>query len=223
MHDALQIFADSVYDFLNRFEYPTRASIYVALLDYAFVLVYFGGNNTMERSLSLKDVSSFVVSYFGKDKSKERSIPVQRIYALAPAASVSTEEVEKALNDAAKSFPYLLESAKGVFVGDLSGCLKSALAYESHVIAAGNILSFLSHVGTSMPSAYTTNQVVRKLCFSVSDLQQVNKAWDTIFNQMNLTEDQAVDIMNSAVLINYVGQTWLDLLTHQSDVPVGSS
>jgi antitoxin component of MazEF toxin-antitoxin module len=58
----------------------------------------------------------------------------------------------------------------------------------------------------------------------VSDHQQVNEAWDTILKQMNLTEDQAVQVMDSAVLINYVARIWLESLEQESaDVPAESS
>lgn len=78
--------------FLNQFEYPTRALIYVSLLDYASFSFYFDGDNAIERSLSF-----------------------QRISALAPVGSLSTEVVEQALNDAVTAFPSLVAGAQGMF------------------------------------------------------------------------------------------------------------
>jgi hypothetical protein len=100
--------AGSIHGLLNRFEYPTRASIYVALLEYAFVVNYFGRRTKKERSVQLNNISAHVV---------------------APA--VSAQEIEKVLNNAATTFSYLLEGAKGVFAVYFHGCLKRCFAWTN--------------------------------------------------------------------------------------------
>jgi hypothetical protein len=87
------ILADSVNDFLDHFEHPTRALIYANLLEFASFSNDFVGDNTAKRFDYL-----------------------QSILTHAPEWSLSQEDVDKALTDTATAFPYLVEGAKGPFV-----------------------------------------------------------------------------------------------------------
>lgn len=167
----------SVNNFLNRFEHPTRSLIYLILLNHASSLNHFRGENTMERSYNLQLISD-----------------------LAPAGSVSTGDIDKALNDTAVGYRYLVEDAK-----------------ES-------IRSLLRRGVTENSDSSTFDEVKRMLHFSLSHPHTISRAWNNILHHMNLTEDHAVEIMDAAVLINCVDAAWLFSLKHQGTlVDIGGS